>query len=215
MPSNPVPKVGTPTRRDEIVEAAVPIFLRFGYKKASMDAVAAAANVSRQAVYLHFSGKEALFAAVVDHLCQTTREAAHVALWREGLALDEQLLAAFDETMPHESMALLAELLVTARHLVPDSVANIDALVVGEVSARLREALDGRPWAVAAGTVEQAAKVLQAVSYGLKEQTDSREEYLAGMRSAINLTLAAGALSPSESSTRRGNTRRQPKGASR
>ena len=63
------------TRRDEIVAAAVPIFLRFGYKKASMDAVAAAANLSRQAIYLHFPGKDALFAAVVDSLCRSTAQA--------------------------------------------------------------------------------------------------------------------------------------------
>ncbi len=66
------------SRRDEIVAAAVPIFLRFGYKKASMDSVAEAANLSRQAVYLYFPCKEALFAAVVDSLCRSTRELAHI-----------------------------------------------------------------------------------------------------------------------------------------
>src|ERR1700742_4860998 len=105
----------SPTRRDEIVAAAVPVFLRFGYRKTSMDAVASAANLSRQAVYLHFPGKQALFAAVVNSLCQSTVALAHSALWRKGLALDDQLLAAFDETMPDESMELLAELLETAR----------------------------------------------------------------------------------------------------
>ena len=39
---------GTPSRQDAIVEAAIPVFLRFGYKKASMDAVAAAADLSRR-----------------------------------------------------------------------------------------------------------------------------------------------------------------------
>ena len=62
-------------------------------------------------------GKEALFAAVVNSLCQSTRQAAHGALWRDGLTLDEQLLAAFDETMPHESMELLSELLATEQYV--------------------------------------------------------------------------------------------------
>jgi AcrR family transcriptional regulator len=190
------------TRQAEIVAAAVPVFLRFGYKKASMDAVAAAASLSRQAVYLHFPGKEALFAAVVDNLCQTTRQIAHVALWREGSSLSEQLLAAFDETMPHESMQLLAELLTTAKALVPDSVANIDALVVGEVSARLRDALGRRGWPVADVSVEQAAQVLQASSYGVKQQTANRADYLAGMQAAIGLVLTAGGLSSPATASR-------------
>jgi AcrR family transcriptional regulator len=187
----------TATRHDEIVSAAVPVFLRFGYKKASMDAVAAAANLSRQAVYLHFSGKDALFSAVVNSLCESTREIAHDALWRPGLSLAEQLLAAFDETMPAESMDLLAELLATAKQLVPQSVADIDQLVIQEVSGRLQEALGRRDWPVRGVSVEQTAKLLQATSYGLKGQTDSRADYLSDMRSAIALALTAGGLMPS------------------
>ncbi len=187
-------RTAAPTRRDEIVEAAIPVFLRFGYKKASMDAVAAAANLSRQTVYLHFPGKEALFSAVVDKLCESTNEVASAALWRSGLALEQQLLAAFDETMPRESLQLLSELLDTARELVPQSVADIDAQMISEVSARLHEALGRRDWPVPGGTVDQAAQVLQATSYGLKQQTGNRTDYLAGMQSAIGLVLTAGGL---------------------
>jgi AcrR family transcriptional regulator len=203
---------GTPTREDEIVDAAIPVFLRFGYKKASMDSVAAAANLSRQAVYLHFSGKEALFAAVVNSLCQSTRQAAHVALWRDGLTLDEQVLAAFDETMPHESMELLSELLTTARELVPQSVEDIDRLVVQEVSNRLHDALGNHQWPVPGVTIEQAANVLQATSYGIKQQTASRDEYLLGMKSAISLTLAAGGLTTPSPKPNRRNSRSTNKG---
>jgi AcrR family transcriptional regulator len=189
-------RAAAPARQDEIVDAAIPVFLRFGYKKASMDAVAAAANLSRQAVYLHFPGKEALFNAVVGKLCQLTRQAAHAALWRPGLALEEQVLAAFDETMPRESMELLSELLATAKALFPQSVTDIDAQIVTEVSDRLHDALGRQRWPVPGVTVEQAAEVLQATSYGLKQQTSSRADYLAGMQSAIGLVLAAGGLAP-------------------
>jgi AcrR family transcriptional regulator len=202
MPSSAVTAGGSPTRQDEIVDAAIPIFLRFGYKKASMDAVAAAANLSRQAVYLHFSNKEALFGAVVDSLGQATRQAAHVALWREGLTLDQQVLAAFDETMPHESLQLLSELLSTARELFPQSVAEIDAVVAQEVTARLQGALGRRRWPVPGATVEQAADVLQSTSYGIKQRTERRSEYLQGMQSAIVLVLAAGGLMPATSHPR-------------
>jgi AcrR family transcriptional regulator len=195
-------RTAAPARQGEIVGAAIPVFLRFGYKKASMDAVAAAAGLSRQAVYLHFPGKEALFKAVVGQLCQSTGQAARAALRRPGLTLEGQLLAAFDETMPHESMQLLAELLATAKALFPQSVADIDAQIVSEVSARLHDALSGRPWSTPGVTVEQAAEVLQATSYGLKQQTSSRTDYLAGMQSAIALILAAGGLASPASDSR-------------
>ena len=202
-------RAAAPARQDEIVDAATPVFLRFGYKKASMDAVAAAAGLSRQAVYLHFPGKEALFSAVVNKLCRLTGQAAHAALWRAGLTLEQQLLAAFDETLPRESMELLAELLATAKALFPQSVTDIDTQIVAEVSARLHDALGRQHWPVPDVTVEQAAQVLQATSYGLKQQTSSRTGYLAGMRSAIGLILAAGGLaSPARDSRQRKKQRR-------
>ena len=120
-------------RRNEIVDAAVPVFLRFGFKKTSMGAVAAAAGISRQALYLHFPNKESMFSAVVDGLGQLTGRVAHIALWRPGLTLEQQLLAVFDETMPRESPELLAELVVTAKELVPHSVVDIDAQMVAEL----------------------------------------------------------------------------------
>lgn len=42
-------------------------FLRNGYARASVDAIAAEAGVGKQTVYGHFGNKEDLFLAVVDH----------------------------------------------------------------------------------------------------------------------------------------------------
>jgi AcrR family transcriptional regulator len=183
-------------RRNEIVDAAVPVFLRFGFKKTSMEAVAAAAGISRQALYLHFPNKESMFSAVVDGLGQLTGRVAHIALWRPGLTLEQQLLAVFDETMPRESPELLAELLVTAKDLVPHSVVDIDAQMVAEISTRLHFALVNTEWAVPGVSVEEAAQILQATSYGLKQQSGNRADYLSGMKSAISLVLKAGGLIP-------------------
>jgi AcrR family transcriptional regulator len=182
------------TRRDEIVDAAAPVFLRFGFKKTSMESVANAVGISRQALYLHFPNKESMFSAVVDGLGQMTGRVAHIALWRSGSTLEQQLLAAFDETMPHESSELLAELLVTAKKLVPDSVAEIDAQMVAEISTRLHVAFDDTEWAVPGVSVVEAAQVLQATSYGLKQLSGDRDDYLKGMKSAISLVLKASGL---------------------
>jgi TetR/AcrR family transcriptional repressor of mexJK operon len=52
-------------KRRAILEAATAAFLRNGYRGTSMDEIAAAARVSKQTVYRHFSDKERLFAEIV------------------------------------------------------------------------------------------------------------------------------------------------------
>jgi TetR/AcrR family transcriptional repressor of mexJK operon len=53
-------------KRTAILAAATDAFLRAGYRDTSLDAVAAAAGVSKQTIYSHFSDKDSLFMAAVD-----------------------------------------------------------------------------------------------------------------------------------------------------
>ncbi|OPF72805.1 TetR family transcriptional regulator [Streptomyces antioxidans] len=55
-----------PAKRQAIVEAAVAVFLREGYDRASVDVIADEARVSKQTVYNHFGDKERLFIAAVE-----------------------------------------------------------------------------------------------------------------------------------------------------
>jgi TetR/AcrR family transcriptional regulator, mexJK operon transcriptional repressor len=50
-----------------ILNAATEVFLREGYARASVDAVADVAGVGKQTVYGHFGDKQQLFLAVVEH----------------------------------------------------------------------------------------------------------------------------------------------------
>ncbi len=54
-----------PSRRDEIVAAAVHVFAEKGYTEAAISDIAEEADVAVTAVYYHFSGKEDLFAAAM------------------------------------------------------------------------------------------------------------------------------------------------------
>ena len=68
------PKAGTaatgdPAKRDQILAAATRVFLASGYGGSSMDAIAGEAAVSKQTVYNHFGGKDALFGAIVRKKC--------------------------------------------------------------------------------------------------------------------------------------------------
>src|SRR5664279_2547304 len=59
------------TRRDEIMNAANRVFLRFGYRRTTMGDLAEEAGISRPALYLVFPSKEEIFNAVLARVFQT------------------------------------------------------------------------------------------------------------------------------------------------
>jgi len=54
----------------QIMTAAKELFTSQGFGATSMDAIARTANVSKATLYVHFSGKEELFAAMISHECR-------------------------------------------------------------------------------------------------------------------------------------------------
>ncbi|WP_194926916.1 TetR/AcrR family transcriptional regulator [Catenulispora pinisilvae] len=67
---------GNPRKRRAILNAAGTVFLRDGFTRAGIDAIAAEAKVSKQTVYNHFGDKERLFMAMTDDV--QDRTVAHV-----------------------------------------------------------------------------------------------------------------------------------------
>lgn len=62
-------RVLDPAKRAAILDGARAVFLREGFAKGSMDAVAAEAGVGKQTIYRHFRSKEALVEALVEAMC--------------------------------------------------------------------------------------------------------------------------------------------------
>ncbi|GLY91309.1 TetR/AcrR family transcriptional regulator [Actinoallomurus iriomotensis] len=65
MPQPTAPPGRSAAKHEAILRAATEVFLRDGYARASVDAIAATAGVGKQTVYGHFGDKERLFLAVV------------------------------------------------------------------------------------------------------------------------------------------------------
>lgn len=61
-------------KRRAIIEAASAAFLTHGYRGTSMDAVAAAAGVSKQTVYQHFGDKQRLFRELIAATVQAASD---------------------------------------------------------------------------------------------------------------------------------------------
>jgi TetR/AcrR family transcriptional regulator, regulator of autoinduction and epiphytic fitness len=57
-----------------IVQAALELFTRYGYRKTSIDDIALAARVAKRTVYLHFENKSAVFLAILEYLAEQVRQ---------------------------------------------------------------------------------------------------------------------------------------------
>jgi len=58
------------SKKVRVIEAAKSVFLKYGYRRVTMNDIASAAEMSRPALYLVFSRKEDVFGAVVRELAR-------------------------------------------------------------------------------------------------------------------------------------------------
>lgn len=117
-------KGGDPAKRRVILDAAIGVFLREGYERAAVDAIADEAGVAKQTVYNHFGDKERLFLAAVEQ--ERTR------ITEQFAASEPQSAVGKPERDPG------AELIVIARRvlgvLLDDRITALRRLVIGQVA---------------------------------------------------------------------------------
>ncbi len=75
-------------KAEQILQGALPEFLKNGYARTSMDKVAQSAGVSKQTLYSHFTDKEGLFTALVQRMaCEKFR-----LVWSKPLKGDPKIV---------------------------------------------------------------------------------------------------------------------------
>ena len=82
--------LGPERRRPLVLDAAYRLFLEHGYERASMDAIAAAAGVSKPVVYDCFRSKDELFNAMLDREEERILSETAAALRTSGGAEDPE-----------------------------------------------------------------------------------------------------------------------------
>jgi len=60
----------TPSKEEQILDAAHPLFVRYGPRKTTIDDIAKAAGLGKGTIYLYFESKEQIFAASVRRNCE-------------------------------------------------------------------------------------------------------------------------------------------------
>ena len=190
------------SRRDAIADAAIDVFIRYGFKKTSMDDLARAADISRQGLYLHFKTKEELFIAAVERMVTGVCAATRAAFARADLDVSARLLEAFESCQaPAVGAAThgnFEELLSAAAGLRCSLAGRIEQGLVDGVERILLDSGAADRWRPAGLTARDLADHLHATSFGLKHKVSSVDEYRAGMRTAVTIVLTGGPVAGSE-----------------
>jgi TetR/AcrR family acrAB operon transcriptional repressor len=137
--------------RTRILDAAMLVFRRHGFRRSSIEQAAEAAGLTRQALYHHFKSKEALFRAVIERLYEAALAAeiaAANAAEKAGGSLADILVAqltgrlklaiASFEGSPHIE-ELFSEHLVQGRDIYQKYAGLYDAQVVATIERVCRK----------------------------------------------------------------------------
>ena len=180
-------------RQMAVLDAAVGVFARYGYRKTSMEEVARAAGVSRQGLYLQFANKEELFRKAVEHTLSIQLNAAVAALSRKSDGLELRLIAACDAWSGRfvgSFGADAADLMCASTSLAGATLTHYETEFERAVAHAIAESpLQG--FCTAAGmSPADLAHALHATARGLKHSSASREEFVKGMTVAARMFCA-------------------------
>lgn len=203
-----------PKPQDRILDAAMRVFRRHGFRRSSIEQAAEEAGLTRQALYHHFNSKEALFRAVIERLYENSLAAeisAAKAAEEDGRELADILIAEIGarlralfaslEGSPHIE-ELFSEHLAQARDLY-QTYANRSA---DEVAATIARVCRKRKLTLADGvTARELARCVEMAIHGTKSAYPSMmpaDAFLRQLEIMLRM-LVAGAMAPAAKKSQR------------
>ena len=193
--------------RDRILDAAMLVFRRQGFRRSSIEQAAEAAGLTRQALYHHFKSKEALFRAAIERLHENALAAeiaAGTATEKAGGGLADILIAEITarigqliaplEGSPHIE-ELFSEHLVQARDIYQKYAAHYAAQLTTTIERVCRK----QGLALKGMTAPDFARCVEMAFHGTKSAYPAMQPADAFLRDfgIMVRTLVAGAVSPS------------------
>jgi AcrR family transcriptional regulator len=173
-------------RRVSVLDSALRVFARYGYRKTSMDDVARAADISRPGLYFYFSSKPELFRAAVEHALDDSVTAAQSALADPDRPLRDRLIEAFDHWSGRYVGPLSEEIgvLIDAN---PELLGTMPVEYPNRFLAIVTDALSATPPAPTHIPPGDVARTLLSTAIGIKHDAQTREEFRTRMTTAIDL----------------------------
>ncbi len=170
-------------RRDKILDAAIQVFGRQGFRKTSVDELAAAAAISKPGLYLHFRSKEELINAAFERYFAEGLAQADAALKKPGANLAQRLHGALDAWFGRHLATFGAE----SRGELERASARA-AAAEEQLRTRLAKAIAEAPESKKARNSCSPKEQAQALTWsGLswKEEEQSRAEFMKKMQICI------------------------------
>jgi len=184
-------------KSEAILDAALPVFVRHGFRKTSMADIARAAGMSRAALYLSFSNKEELFRAGSARAHARTMQNVEAALSTDGDVFNriELALAAFQRDLiaPFAGSADAAELFDINMTLAKDITVGARTKLVALLAQALSEAeANGAIYldVLKAKSADVAHMIVAAIE-GIKDARDAGQPLDEGTRLFMRLLRAA------------------------
>jgi TetR/AcrR family transcriptional regulator of autoinduction and epiphytic fitness len=177
-------------RQLALLDAAVGVFARYGFRKTSMEEVARAAGVSRQGLYLQFANKEELFRKALQHSLDTQLTAAQAALSRQGEPLEQRLIAACDAWSGRFVGSLgadAADLMCASTSLAGATLTHYEASFEQAVTQAIAASPLNDFCATAGMCAADLSRALHATARGLKQRSATREEFVKSMTVAARM----------------------------
>jgi AcrR family transcriptional regulator len=177
-------------RQVAVLDAAVGVFARYGFRKTSMEEVARAARVSRQGLYLQFANKEELFRKAVEHVLSSQLKAAVAALSRREESLELRLITACDTWSGRFVGSLgadAADLMCASTSLAGATLTQYQTQFELALTRAIADSPLNDYCATAGLCPADLARALLATARGLKHCSASREEFVKGMTVAAHM----------------------------
>jgi AcrR family transcriptional regulator len=160
-------------RANSVLNAALAVFARYGFKRASMEDIALEAGISRPALYLVYANKSAIFTALARAMATRACDLASAA-WPHGKAFEAGLADAalalnLDAWRLIKGSPHGGELLSDNSAVVSEISAEVDRHFVTLIGARLTDI----------GAPTQTSPVIAAALFGIKDKAKTEAELIA------------------------------------
>jgi AcrR family transcriptional regulator len=197
MARRAAPPPTPPAKAAAILRAATTLFSRYGFRKTSIDQIAALAGVAKPTVYAHYADKDALFVAVCERLTADIVAAAErMAELRDDIVvrlaamLSAKFTTVFElvDSSPH-ARELLASTDTMAKSVIAAADQRYEELLVATIrTATKKGELDLRRLGV---TPKAFAAMLMQAGAGAGHHATSPEQHRKNLRELVRALVAA------------------------
>jgi len=176
-------------RLAHVLETALTVFTRHGFRKTSIEDIAKAADISRQGIYFHFKNKDEIFRASVQKSLDDGLRATNKIFDDGRLTLEEKLLQALDERFGRHAGLFhsdASDIVTQCERILGDAVGKNRSIFQKKLETAIL-ASSAKKTKGAAKCAATIANVLCTCGLSWKHSLSSRQEFLEKMCDAIHV----------------------------